>query len=72
MIGKPKSSFSTKNCRNLRLAIFLPAQSDVFLNVGISALNTVTAEVSVQNMTAEDGLQSRQGANTCNWMKQKV
>lgn len=71
-IGKPKSSFSPKNFRNLRQAIFLPAPSDVFSNVGITAQSTVTDEISVQNMTAEDGLKSRQGGNTYNWMKLKV
>lgn len=72
MIGKPKRSFSPKNFRNLRQAIFLPAPSDVFSNIGITPLNTVMGEISVQNMTAEDGLKSRQGGNTCNWMKLKV
>lgn len=40
----------------------------MFSNVGLTALNTVKGEISVQNMTAEDGLKSRQGGSSCNWM----
>lgn len=48
--------------------LVLSAPSDVFSYVGV----TVMGEICVQNITAEDGLNLRQGGNACNCLKLKV
>lgn len=48
--------FSLKDLRNLRQAVFVPVLSEASSLVGIRAQNTVTGEISGQNMTAQDGL----------------
>lgn len=50
--------FSLKDLRNLRQAVFVPVLSEASSLVGIRAQNTVTGEISVQNMVrmAQDGL----------------
>lgn len=44
----------------------------MFSNVGVAVLDTLTGDIAVQNITAEDGLRSRQGGNILNWKKFKV
>lgn len=42
----------------------------MFSNVGVATLDAVTGDIAVQNITAEDGLSSRQGA--LNWKKLQI
>lgn len=44
----------------------------MFSNVGVAVLDTLTGDIAVQNITAEDGLRSSQGGNILNWKKFKV
>lgn len=64
--------FLTKELKEVRQAVFLPAPSDVSSNAGVVVLDTLTGNIAVQNITSENDLRSRQGGNIVNWKKLKV
>lgn len=64
--------FSLNDLRNLRQGVFVPVRSEATSLAGIRAQNTVTGEISVQNVTAQDGLKLNQGGSAHYWVKLKV